>query len=38
MNKYGSKEARKDRYDREKKFQKGEITRKVYREVIIWVG
>ena len=38
MNKYGSKEARKNRYDRGKRFQKGGITRKVDSEVIIWVG
>ena len=37
MNEYRSKETRKDRYGRGKRFQKGGITRKVYGKVVIYV-
>jgi len=38
MNEYRSKEARKDRYGREKRLQEGNTIRKVYSKVAIWIG
>ena len=38
MNKYRSEKARKDRYSRGKRFQKGSTTRKVHGKVAVWMG
>ena len=38
MNKYKSEKARKDRYSRGKRFQKGSTTRKVHSKVAVWMG
>ena len=38
MNEYRSEEARKDRYGRGKRLQKGNTTGKVHGKVAVWMG